>query len=116
MVELQYLIFTVIILALIFDFINGFHDTANAIATSVNTRALYPNHAIMLAAGFNFVGAMFSTGVAKTIGGGIVSSPSLIDEKVITAEQKEEYLYKKYICIFDKNRYKLALAYEIFLG
>ena len=40
----------------------------------------------------------------------------MIDEKVITAEQKEEYLYKKYICIFDKNRYKLALAYEIFLG
>ncbi len=85
MVELQFLIFTVIILALIFDFINGFHDTANAIATSVNTRALYPNHAIMLAAGFNFFGAMVSTGVAKTIGGEIVSSPSIIDEKIIIA-------------------------------
>lgn len=75
----------VIILALIFDFINGFHDTANAIATSVSTRALYPTHAIMMAAGLNFVGAMVSTGVAKTIGGDIVSSPSLIDEKVIIA-------------------------------
>ena len=85
MVELQYLIFMVIILALIFDFINGFHDTANAIATSVNTRALYPSHAVMMAAGLNFVGAMVSTGVAKTIGGDIVSSPSLIDEKVIIA-------------------------------
>lgn len=85
MVELQYLIFIVIILALVFDFINGFHDTANAIATSVSTRALYPNHAIMLAAGFNFFGAMVSTGVAKTIGAGIVSSPSLIDEKIIIA-------------------------------
>ncbi|MBE8951233.1 MAG: inorganic phosphate transporter [Quinella sp. 3Q1] len=85
MIELQYLIFIVIILALIFDFINGFHDTANAIATSVSTRALYPSHAIMLAAGFNFFGAMVSTGVAKTIGGDIVSSPALINEKIIIA-------------------------------
>ena len=85
MVELQYLIFLVIILALIFDFINGFHDTANAIATSVSTRALNPNHAVMMAAGLNFFGAMVSTGVAKTIGGGIVSSPNLIDEKIIIA-------------------------------
>ena len=85
MAELQYLIFIVIILALIFDFINGFHDTANAIATSVNTRALQPNHAIILAASMNFIGAMVSTGVAKTIGGGIVSSADLIDEKTIIA-------------------------------
>ncbi|MBR4642160.1 MAG: inorganic phosphate transporter [Selenomonadaceae bacterium] len=85
MIELHSLIIMVIILALIFDFINGFHDTANAIATSVSTRALYPTHAIMMAAGLNFVGAMVSTGVAKTIGGDIVSSPSLIDEKVIIA-------------------------------
>ena len=85
MYELQYLIFIVIILALIFDFINGFHDTANAIATSVSTRALQPNHAVMMAAGLNFVGAMVSTGVAKTIGAGIVSSPDLIDEKIIIA-------------------------------
>lgn len=85
MSDLQYLIFIVIILALIFDFINGFHDTANAIATSVSTRALQPNHAVMMAAGLNFFGAMVSTGVAKTIGGGIVSSPNLIDEKIIIA-------------------------------
>ena len=85
MLELQYLIFTVIILALVFDFINGFHDTANAIATSVNTRALYPSHAIILAASLNFIGAMVSTGVAKTIGGDIVSSASIVDEKIIIA-------------------------------
>ena len=85
MLELQYLIFTVIILALVFDFINGFHDTANAIATSVNTRALYPNHAIILAASLNFIGAMVSTGVAKTIGGDIVSSAGIVDEKIIIA-------------------------------
>lgn len=85
MLELQYLIFTVIILALVFDFINGFHDTANAIATSVSTRALRPNHAIAMAAILNFLGAMVSTGVAKTIGGDIVSSPHLVDEKIIIA-------------------------------
>lgn len=85
MLELQYLIFAVIILALVFDFINGFHDTANAIATSVSTRALQPNHAIMMAAVLNFLGAMVSTGVAKTIGGDIVSSPSVVDEKILIA-------------------------------
>ena len=83
MLEAQYLIFAVIFLALVFDFINGFHDTANAIATSVSTRALQPNHAIIMAAMLNFLGAMVSTGVAKTIGGDIVSSASVVDEKII---------------------------------
>ena len=83
MLEAQYLIFAVILLALAFDFINGFHDTANAIATSVSTRALQPNHAIIMAAVLNFLGAMVSTGVAKTIGGDIVSSASIVDEKII---------------------------------
>lgn len=83
MLEAQYLIYAVIMLALAFDFINGFHDTANAIATSVSTRALQPNHAIIMAAMLNFLGAMVSTGVAKTIGGDIVSSASIVDEKII---------------------------------
>ncbi len=83
--ELQYLMFTVIVLALLFDFINGFHDSANAIATSVSTRALRPNTAVMMAAMLDFAGAMVSTGVAKTIGGDIVSSPHIVDEKIIIA-------------------------------
>ena len=77
--------FTVIVLALLFDFINGFHDSANAIATSVSTRALPPATAVMMAAGLEFLGAMISTGVAKTIGGDIVSSAHLVDEKIIIA-------------------------------
>ncbi|MCR5833275.1 MAG: inorganic phosphate transporter [Selenomonadaceae bacterium] len=85
MAELQYLIFLIIVLALVFDFINGFHDTANAIATSVSTRALYPSHAIIMATCLNFLGAMISTGVAKTIGGDIVSSPDIVNEKIIIA-------------------------------
>ena len=59
-----YLIIILIILALSFDFINGFHDTANAIATCIATRALNPKVAIIMSAVLNFVGAMVSTGVA----------------------------------------------------
>ena len=62
----------VVALAVLFDYINGFHDTANAIATSVATRALRPAHAILMAASFNFIGAFAGTAVAKTIGAGLV--------------------------------------------
>ncbi|ARF14074.1 inorganic phosphate transporter [Sporosarcina ureae] len=68
----------VVVFALAFDFINGFHDTANAIATSVSTRALKPRTAIMLAATMNFVGALTFTGVAKTITKDIVD-PFLLE-------------------------------------
>lgn len=68
------LIITILIVmgALVFDFINGFHDTANAIATSVSTKALKPRQAILLAATMNFLGALTFTGVAKTITSDIV--------------------------------------------
>ncbi|WP_018753715.1 inorganic phosphate transporter [Paenibacillus sanguinis] len=72
------IILIVIFLALAFDFINGFHDTANAIATSVSTRALKPRTAIMMAAVMNFLGAIMFTGVAKTIGGS-VADPAKLD-------------------------------------
>ena len=85
MPDFQLLIFLVILLALIFDFINGFHDTANAIATSVSTRAIHPQHAIIMAAVLNFFGAMYSTGVAKTIGSDIVKSASHVDEHILIA-------------------------------
>lgn len=62
----------VVVFALTFDFINGFHDTANAIATSVSTRALKPRVAVLLAAVMNFIGALTFTGVAKTISKDIV--------------------------------------------
>ena len=79
------LIFIVIALALIFDFVNGFHDTANAIATCVSTRAVPPAVAIIMSAVLNFAGAMISTGVAKTIGGDIVQSASMVNEIIIIA-------------------------------
>ncbi|MDQ0204891.1 inorganic phosphate transporter [Pectinatus haikarae] len=83
--EFQILIILIILLALMFDFINGFHDTANAIATSVSTRAISPRAAIIMAAFLNFCGAMYSTGVAHTIGGDIVKSAEHVNELILIA-------------------------------
>jgi len=70
--------------ALIFDYVNGFHDTANAIATCISTRALSVKAAIIMAAGLNFAGAMISTKVASTIGKGIVD-PVNVTQMVVLA-------------------------------
>lgn len=77
------LLVAVIAAALLFDYINGFHDTANAIATCVSTRALTVRSAIFMAAGLNFVGAMISTKVAATIGKGIVDASSITQVVVL---------------------------------
>lgn len=66
------LVVVVVAFALGFDYTNGFHDAANAIATSVSTRALTPRVALLMAAVFNLVGAMLGTEVAQTIGSGII--------------------------------------------
>jgi len=70
------LLLAVLGLAVLFDYINGFHDTANAIATSVSTRALRPEHAILMSATANFVGALTGTAVATTISSGLARTPS----------------------------------------
>src|SRR5881392_2029825 len=67
------LLILIIILGLAFDFINGFHDTANAIATVVATRVLSPARAVLMAGVLNFVGALSGTAVATTVGKGIIS-------------------------------------------
>ncbi len=74
------LILLVVLVALVFEFINGFHDTANSIATVVATKVLSPRQAIALAAITNLVGALWGTAVAKTISSG------LVDTKVVTQE------------------------------
>ncbi|UJF36152.1 inorganic phosphate transporter [Paenibacillus hexagrammi] len=71
----------IVALALLFDFINGFHDTANAIATSISTRALSPRVAVIMAASLNFLGAVVSSEVAKTVGGKI-ANPATIDHGI----------------------------------
>jgi PiT family inorganic phosphate transporter len=75
----------VIALAIVFDYINGFHDTANAIATSVATRALSPRVAVLMAASFNFIGAFAGTAVAKTIGAGLVDETTTTQTVVMAA-------------------------------
>ena len=67
----------VIITALTFDFTNGFHDTANAMATSIATGALEPKTAVIAAGTLNLVGAFLSTEVAKTISGGIINEQAV---------------------------------------
>ena len=66
------LVLVVVLLALVFDYINGFHDTANSIATVVATKVLTPTQAVMLAACMNLVGALAGTAVAKTIASGLI--------------------------------------------
>jgi inorganic phosphate transporter, PiT family len=72
----------VVVFALLFDFSNGWHDSANAIATVVSTHVLSPGQAVTLAAVLNIAGAFMSTAVAKMIGGGIVE-PSLINQLTV---------------------------------
>ena len=75
----------IVFLALAFDFINGFHDTANAIATSVSTRVLTPAQAITMSAVLNLIGALISVSVAKTIGSGMVDARNVTMSVVIAA-------------------------------
>ena len=75
----------IVALAVVFDYINGFHDTANAIATSVATRALSPRRAVLMAAAFNFIGAFAGTAVAKTIGAGLVNEETTTQAVVMAA-------------------------------
>lgn len=85
MPDTYFLLLCVIVLAVIFDFINGFHDTANAIATSVSTRVLSPKLAVVMAAVLNMVGALSGTAVAKTVGSGLVEASYITQVTVISA-------------------------------
>jgi PiT family inorganic phosphate transporter len=86
MVETAFLVLVlVVLLALTFDFINGFHDTANAVATSIATRALSPAQAVLMAAVCNVLGALSGTAVAKTVGKGIIPPELATQPLVITA-------------------------------
>jgi PiT family inorganic phosphate transporter len=75
----------VLLLAVAFDYTNGFHDTANSIATSVATRALSPGWAILMATSFNFIGAFAGTAVATTIGSGLVNDKTTTQAIVAAA-------------------------------
>src|SRR5438094_3599941 len=78
------LVVIVVVVALGFDFTNGFHDTANAVATSVSTRALTPRMAVAVSAVANLAGAFVTTAVAKTVGKGLIDT-GLATEKTVLA-------------------------------
>lgn len=80
-----FMLVTIITLALVFDYINGFHDAANAIATLVATKVMTPRIAVLFGAVFNFAGALMSTEVAATIGKGLVDAPSITMPMVLCA-------------------------------
>lgn len=80
--DISFLVIVVIVTALAFDFTNGFHDTANAMATSIATGALKPRVAVVISGVLNLVGAFLSTAVAKTISGGIVDDAKLSSHSV----------------------------------
>src|SRR5262249_11120615 len=80
-----WLVALVVVLALLFDYINGFHDTANAVATVVSTNVLPLRTAILMAAALNFIGAFAGVGVAKTIGGDIADPASITQTVVASA-------------------------------
>ena len=84
MAEITLVLILVVVLALLFDFSNGWHDAANAIATVVSTRVLSPGYAVLLAATLNVAGAFMSTAVAKMVGGGIVE-PSAVNQGAVCA-------------------------------
>ncbi|MFI1967547.1 phosphate transporter [Streptomyces cinnamoneus] len=85
MENITLLIGIVIVTALVFDFTNGFHDTANAMATTISTGALKPKAAVAMSAVLNLVGAFLSVEVAKTISGGIIDESAGIRPEVIFA-------------------------------
>ena len=78
------LLWLVLITAVVFDFTNGFHDTANAVATTVSTRALTPRVAVLVAAVMNLAGAFVYTAVAKTVGSGLIDT-KIVTEKLLLA-------------------------------
>ncbi len=79
------LILCVILVALVFEYINGFHDTANSIATVVSTKVLTPRQAVVMAAASNLLGALWGTAVARTIASGLIDGDVVTQEVLLCA-------------------------------
>ena len=89
----------VVATALAFDFTNGFHDTANAVATSISTRAMPPRFAVALAAILNFVGAFISLEVAATVGQGIVDADAITTDVVFAGLDRRDRLEPRHVVL-----------------
>src|SRR2546426_1662082 len=106
MIDPTLLLVLVVILALAFDFSNGWHDSANAIATVVSTHVLTPGRAVLLAAVLNIAGAFMSTAVAKMIGGGIFAT-TLIPQSTTRAP---------FVGAYAPNLFTLALGLPMYFS
>ena len=92
MFEVPVLLVLIVVVALIFDFTNGAHDCANAIATVVSTKVLSPRVAVVMAASLNFIGAFLGTKVATTLGAGIVNTDMVANcQPLVLAAQAGAY-------------------------
>lgn len=85
MPDIPILLVVIVAFALLFDYTNGFHDTANAVATVISTRVLPPTFAILMCAVLNFAGAFFSQNVAKTIAKGLIDAHAATQEVILAA-------------------------------
>src|ERR1700694_5221583 len=79
------IVVAVVVLGLVFEYVNGFHDAANAIATVVATRVLTPTQAVLMAGTLNLAGALTGVAVAKTVGNGIVDAKVVTQDLVVAA-------------------------------
>ena len=86
--DLSLIVVVVIVTALAFDFTNGFHDTANAMATSIATKALKPRTAVIIAGVLNLIGAFLSVEVAKTISTGLVDDTKITSTGIYAASRR----------------------------
>lgn len=91
MLSVSLLVILIVVVTLAFDYINGFHDTANAIATVVSTRVLSPRNAIIMATCLNFIGALTSTQVAKTVAAGLIDTARF---QIVDIHQPEAFAEK----------------------
>ena len=111
MVEEELIVVGAIVAALFFDFVNGFHDSANAIATVVGTRVLKSLHAVSMAAVANVAGPfIFGTAIAATVGKGIIQ-PEFSTVYVILAGQIGQYLGSNYM-VFWSTIFKQSCTYR----
>ncbi len=85
MPDIHWMLILVVAIALLFDYVNGMHDAANAIATSIATRAISPRNAVLMAGVLNFIGAFISQSVAKTMGSGLISPEMVSNQRIILA-------------------------------
>jgi hypothetical protein len=102
--HISFIVVAVIVAALAFDFTNGFHDTANAMATSIATKALRPKVAVLISAVLNIAGAFLSTEVARTISNGIVNDAQVTPSMIFAGHAGREPRHRRGVPVRTRRR------------